>query len=537
MPVPIVSPTTLRAAARRALPPLAERRAVRVVVERRRQPEPVLDPIAQREILPAEVRRDEHDALLAIQRTRRAHADADEVAPRAPVCSHGVEDHSFHERRPCAPATPSSPTYDVGRDAAHRVNVAMPSAVMAPATMFVPPRSTPTMYCSRCAVLMPARRGEEERERSFGDERRARGRACSDSGRGDSAAVRAGRMAGRQRILARPPMHAAPADRSRTSAPSGRRSPPSAFPWPTQDATAPSRSSPRPPHRPISSADASSDNSPSHRSPWAPAATMRRRAPRRPRPPITTTRACGARRCASSGIVWPPLGSPHAARRERHEPLIARHAVPRQQRVHGRTFGVARRERRTELLGAPARARSAARASAGAPRDAGRRDRARAWCTAAARPSVEADSRRDARRAARAPRSATSPVRAAPGRSRVRAVGASAKQAAQAASAPRLSYAITVAHRGVIRQQCRRCRRHDDVHRPAMRQLREQRRREHVSPRNDVWMTSVEDTRSLHASIHLEDGEKRFLRNLHRSHLLHALLSFLLLLEELALAA
>src|SRR5687768_18422080 len=38
-------------------------------------------------------------------------------------------------------------------------------------------------------------------------------------------------------------------------------------------------------------------------------------------------------------------------------------------------------------------------------------------------------------------------------------------------------------------------------------------------------------------SIHLEDGEKRFLRDLDRSHLLHALLSFLLLLEELALPA
>src|SRR6185503_3531906 len=35
--------------------------------------------------------------------------------------------------------------------------------------------------------------------------------------------------------------------------------------------------------------------------------------------------------------------------------------------------------------------------------------------------------------------------------------------------------------------------------------------------------------------IHLEDGEKRFLRNLDRADLLHALLSFFLLLEQLAL--
>src|SRR5229473_7801219 len=34
---------------------------------------------------------------------------------------------------------------------------------------------------------------------------------------------------------------------------------------------------------------------------------------------------------------------------------------------------------------------------------------------------------------------------------------------------------------------------------------------------------------------HLEHGKKRFLRDLHLAHLLHALLAFLLLLEELAL--
>src|SRR6185369_1667689 len=36
--------------------------------------------------------------------------------------------------------------------------------------------------------------------------------------------------------------------------------------------------------------------------------------------------------------------------------------------------------------------------------------------------------------------------------------------------------------------------------------------------------------------IHFEDGEKRFLRDLDPSHLLHALLAFLLLLEQLAFA-
>src|SRR3954468_11221925 len=56
-----------------------------------------------------------------------------------------------------------------------------------------------------------------------------------------------------------------------------------------------------------------------------------------------------------------------------------------------------------------------------------------------------------------------------------------------------------------------------------------------VSPRNDVWTTSDEGTGLR--SVDLEDGQKRLLRNLHGAHLLHPLLSFLLLLQQLALAA
>src|SRR5216683_2599124 len=48
-----------------------------------------------------------------------------------------------------------------------------------------------------------------------------------------------------------------------------------------------------------------------------------------------------------------------------------------------------------------------------------------------------------------------------------------------------------------------------------------------TSPRKAVWMTRL---------VNLQDRQERFLRDLDRSHLLHALLSFFLLLEQLALA-
>src|SRR2546425_4910258 len=48
-----------------------------------------------------------------------------------------------------------------------------------------------------------------------------------------------------------------------------------------------------------------------------------------------------------------------------------------------------------------------------------------------------------------------------------------------------------------------------------------------TSPRNAVWMTRL---------VNLEHRQEGFLRDLDRAHLLHALLSFLLFLQELALA-
>src|SRR5574338_427537 len=54
-----------------------------------------------------------------------------------------------------------------------------------------------------------------------------------------------------------------------------------------------------------------------------------------------------------------------------------------------------------------------------------------------------------------------------------------------------------------------------------------------TSPRNEVWTTRENCT--PRALFHLQHRQKRFLRDLDRAHLLHPLLSLLLLLEELAL--
>src|SRR3989440_13045521 len=48
-----------------------------------------------------------------------------------------------------------------------------------------------------------------------------------------------------------------------------------------------------------------------------------------------------------------------------------------------------------------------------------------------------------------------------------------------------------------------------------------------TSPRKAVWMTRL---------VNLQHRQERFLRDLDRAHLLHALLSLFLLLEQLALA-
>jgi len=67
--------------ARGAAPPFAENRAVRVVVERGRETEPLADSIAQRHVGPAEIGCQQHDARLGIERSRRADAHAFDFLP------------------------------------------------------------------------------------------------------------------------------------------------------------------------------------------------------------------------------------------------------------------------------------------------------------------------------------------------------------------------------------------------------------------------------------------------------------------------
>src|SRR5262245_12265352 len=57
-----------------------------------------------------------------------------------------------------------------------------------------------------------------------------------------------------------------------------------------------------------------------------------------------------------------------------------------------------------------------------------------------------------------------------------------------------------------------------------------------TSPRNEVWMTRENCTARASRLLDLQYGYKRFLRNLDRAYLLHALLALFLLLEELPLS-
>src|ERR1019366_6824195 len=80
-------------------PPFAERGAIRVVVERRAKPDIVRDPVAQREVVPAEVRRGDHETRLAVERARAADADAEKVIARGARFRHGLRDRGLDHRR------------------------------------------------------------------------------------------------------------------------------------------------------------------------------------------------------------------------------------------------------------------------------------------------------------------------------------------------------------------------------------------------------------------------------------------------------
>ena len=92
-------PDRVPAPLRGADPPLAQHGAVGVVVERRREPQAVVDDLAQRQVDPAEVRREQHDAALGVERARRADADADDLRARAPP--------AWSRRSPAGPWRPA----------------------------------------------------------------------------------------------------------------------------------------------------------------------------------------------------------------------------------------------------------------------------------------------------------------------------------------------------------------------------------------------------------------------------------------------
>ena len=47
---------------------------------RGRKAQPLVDDLAQRQIDPAQIRGEQHDAALGVERTRRSHADADDLS-------------------------------------------------------------------------------------------------------------------------------------------------------------------------------------------------------------------------------------------------------------------------------------------------------------------------------------------------------------------------------------------------------------------------------------------------------------------------
>ena len=65
----------------RAHPPFAQHGAIGIVVERGRKPQALVDDLAERQIDPAQVRGEQHDAPLGVERTWRSHPDADDVSP------------------------------------------------------------------------------------------------------------------------------------------------------------------------------------------------------------------------------------------------------------------------------------------------------------------------------------------------------------------------------------------------------------------------------------------------------------------------
>ena len=85
----------VRSADSGATPELAERRAIRVVIEGCIELHSAGDLVSQRKILPPQIWRDDDDSLGPIERARCADADADEIGPLGPGLCHCLRDHLF----------------------------------------------------------------------------------------------------------------------------------------------------------------------------------------------------------------------------------------------------------------------------------------------------------------------------------------------------------------------------------------------------------------------------------------------------------
>jgi hypothetical protein len=68
-------------AARGSSPPLAQHGAVGIVVERRRELQPLVNDCPERQVDPAKVGGQQHDAALGIERARCPHSHADDLRP------------------------------------------------------------------------------------------------------------------------------------------------------------------------------------------------------------------------------------------------------------------------------------------------------------------------------------------------------------------------------------------------------------------------------------------------------------------------
>ena len=292
----------------------------------------------------------------------------------------------------------------------------------------------------------------------------------------------------------------APAARTRSPAPSVRRSRPSACPSPMQDAAAPSRSSRARRSGRSAPPMPSSEARPSRRPRRAPLARISVASaaslvpahdddPCRPR----DSSACRARRSTASA------SSPTRCR-ARARPVVRR---GRRRAIASSVVTACRsaspgRERRARLLGTSARARSGRESSAAAPRDAGRRRYAHLRrVQRAARGRGEADALAECAR--RMPASALRSDPCARYAVVVRVPRAAARRGEATrrarASAPRLSYTITLRTAGCPASSGAAAGVVTTSTGPRLASCASSGVVRTVSPRKDVWMTSEDVTR------------------------------------------